>query len=58
MPVKHKKSKKQTDKATLASVTKEMAGPRFAESVRKAKKEANHGLIKHDNFTYSRRNGP
>jgi len=58
MAVKHKKSKKQRDKVTLASVTKEMAGPRFVESVRKAEEEANHGLIKHDNFTYSRRNGP
>jgi hypothetical protein len=40
--VKHKKLKNKGIKQTLASVTKEMAGPRFAESVRKAE-EANHG---------------
>jgi len=48
--VKHKKSKKQRDIATLASVTKEMAGPRFAESVRKAEQKANHDAMKHDNL--------
>jgi hypothetical protein len=57
MSVKHKKSKKQRDIATLASVAKEMAGPRFAESVRKAEEEINHGTTKHDGFTYPRRNG-
>ena len=56
MSVKHKESKKQRDKATLASVTKEMAWPRFAESARK-EEEANHGVMKHDYFSYSERNG-
>jgi hypothetical protein len=55
--VKHKKSKKQRDKATLASVTKEMAGPRFAKSTRKKEEEADHGVMRHDNFTYSVRYG-
>jgi len=32
--VKQKKSKKEIDKAILASVTKEMAEPRVAESAR------------------------
>jgi len=54
--VKHKKSKKQQDKATLASVTKEMAEPRFAESARQ-EEEANHRVMKHDHFTYLERNG-
>jgi hypothetical protein len=48
--VKHKKSKKQRDKATLASVTKEMAAPRFAESARKEEEELNHRVMKHDHF--------
>jgi hypothetical protein len=55
--VKHKKSKKQRDKATVASVTKEMAGPRFAGSARRQEEEANHGVMKHHNFTYSEGNG-
>jgi hypothetical protein len=50
MPVRHKKSKKQRDKATLASVTKEMAGPRFAESARKAEEEVNLGVMKKDDL--------
>jgi len=54
--VKHKKSKKQRDKATLASVTKEMAEPRFAESARE-EEEANHRAMKHDHFTHLERNG-
>jgi L-fucose isomerase-like protein len=56
MSVKDKKSKKQRDKATLASVTKEMAGPRMAESARKKEEGANHGVMTHDHFTYSERN--
>jgi hypothetical protein len=55
MAVKHKKSKKQEDKATLASITKEMARPRFAESARKEEEEANHRVMKH--ATYSERTG-
>jgi hypothetical protein len=47
MRVKHKKSKKQRDAATLASVTKEMAGPRFAESARKEDEAAQRGGVKH-----------
>ena len=57
MSVKPRKSKKQRDKATLASVAKEMAGPRLAESVRKTEQEANHGATKHDDLTYPQRNG-
>jgi len=45
--VKHKKSKKQRDQETLASVTKEMAEPRFAESGRK-EEVANHHARVHD----------
>jgi hypothetical protein len=48
--MKLKKLKKQKDKATFASVTKEMAQPRFAESARKEEEEANHRLTKHDTF--------
>jgi hypothetical protein len=55
--VKHKKSKKQKDKATLAGVAKEMAAPRFAESARKEEEEANHRVMKHDHFPYLERNG-
>ena len=40
--MKHVKSKKQKDKETLASVLKEMAQPRFAESARKEEEDANH----------------
>ncbi len=38
----HTKSKKQKDEDTLASVLKEMAQPRFAESARKEEEDANH----------------
>jgi hypothetical protein len=38
-----KKSKKESDKALLASITKEMAQPRFAESARKEEDANNHG---------------
>ena len=55
--VKRKKSKKQRDQATIASVTKEMAGPRFAGSARK-EEEAIHGVMKHGNLTCSERTGP
>jgi hypothetical protein len=40
-------SKKHKDKETLASVFKEMAQPRFAESARKAEEDANHEFTKH-----------
>jgi hypothetical protein len=39
-----KKFKKQKDKAILASVTKEMAHARFAESCRKEEEEENHHI--------------
>jgi hypothetical protein len=42
--MKLKKLKKRKDKAILASVTKEMAQPRFAESCRKEEEEANHHI--------------
>jgi hypothetical protein len=45
--VKQKKSKKQRDQETLASVTKEMAAPRFVESGRK-EEEANHHVRARD----------
>jgi hypothetical protein len=48
--MKLKKLKKQKDKATLASVMKEMARPRFADSCRKEEEEANHRVTKHDTF--------
>ncbi len=48
--MKLKKSTKKKEKATLASVTKEMAQPRFAESCRKEEEEANHRATKHDTF--------
>ena len=54
MRVKDKKSKKQRVKAALASVTKEMAEPRFAESARG--EMANQGAIKHGLFAYGERN--
>jgi hypothetical protein len=38
--MKRKKSNKHRDKATLASVVKEMALPRIAESVRKEEEKA------------------
>ncbi len=47
---KKKKSKKKTARATLASVTKEMAWPRFVESARKEEEEANHRIAKHESF--------
>jgi hypothetical protein len=37
-----KKLNRPTDKATLASVTKEMAQPRFCESARTEEEAANH----------------
>jgi hypothetical protein len=43
---KKKKSKKESARATLASVTKEMAQPRFAESARK-QEDANHHVTAH-----------
>lgn len=43
---KKKKSKKESAKATLASVTKEMAQPRFAESARK-QEDANRHVTAH-----------
>jgi hypothetical protein len=48
--MKLKKLKKQKDKATLASVTKEMAQPRIAQSCRREEEEASHRVAKHDNF--------
>lgn len=51
---KGKKSKKQRDEKTVASVVKEMARPRFAESAReeeeKEQEEASHRLTKHQSF--------
>jgi hypothetical protein len=47
---KKKKSKEQRNRKTLASVTKEMARPRFAESARKEEEEVNHRVAKHDSF--------
>ncbi|MFZ0787719.1 MAG: hypothetical protein WBP92_14905 [Candidatus Acidiferrales bacterium] len=41
-----KKSRKKFPRATLASITKEMAQPRFAESARK-EEEANHHVAAH-----------
>jgi hypothetical protein len=38
---KRKKSRKETPRVTLASITKEMAQPRFAESARE-EENANH----------------
>jgi hypothetical protein len=40
--VKKKKSKKETARATLANVTKEMAEPRVAESARTEVENAKH----------------
>jgi len=45
-----KRLKKRKEKSTLASVVKEMARPRFAESCRKEEEEANHRVTKHDAF--------
>jgi hypothetical protein len=39
---KKKRSKKESARTTLASVTKEMAQPRFAESARKEEEENHH----------------
>jgi len=47
---KKKKLNKKLARAELASVTKEMARPRFAESARKEEGEANHRATKHDSF--------
>ena len=47
MTNKKKKSKKETARATLANVMKEMAQPRFAESARK-EEEANHPMQRTD----------
>jgi hypothetical protein len=44
------KSRKKFARSTPASVTKEMARPRFAESARKEEEEANHRAMKHDSF--------
>jgi hypothetical protein len=41
---KKKKSKSESARATLASVTKEMAQPRFAESARKEEDANRHAL--------------
>lgn len=41
---KKRKSEKESGLATLASVTKEMAWPRFAESARAEEEQANHRL--------------
>jgi len=46
---KKKKSKMQKDKDMVASVLKEMARPRFAESARE-EEEAIHRFTKHVNF--------
>lgn len=48
---KKKKSQEEFARATLASVTKEMARPRFAESARKEEEEANHRVAKHESFS-------
>jgi hypothetical protein len=42
------KSKKAAAQATLASVTKEMARPRFAESAREEEDEARRSVAKHE----------
>ena len=52
---KKKKSKEASASATLASVTKEMAQPRFAESARKVEEDANHEITKHTNNQGSER---
>ncbi len=44
--VKKKKSRKIFTRVTLASITKEMAQPRFAESARK-EEDANHHVATH-----------
>jgi hypothetical protein len=47
--MKRKKSKKQKDKATISTVTREMALPRFSESARKEQADIlHHHLIKHN----------
>ena len=50
---KKNKSKKETARATLANVTKEMAQPRFAESARKEEEEANHERTESANNEHS-----
>jgi hypothetical protein len=47
--MKLKKSQKQEDNATLATVTREMARPRFSESARKEQNGAHHRPIKRGN---------
>jgi hypothetical protein len=47
---KKKKLNTKIARAALASVTKEMARPRFAESARKEEEEANHRATKHASF--------
>jgi septal ring factor EnvC (AmiA/AmiB activator) len=47
---KKKKLNTKIARAALASVTKEMARPRFAESARKKEEEASHRATKHDSF--------
>jgi hypothetical protein len=48
--IKKNKSKKAVARATLDSVTKEMARPRFAESCTQEEEEAIHGVAKHHGF--------
>jgi hypothetical protein len=48
-----RKSTKELARATLASVTKEMARPRFAESARKEEEEAHHRVAKHKSVSFS-----
>jgi hypothetical protein len=43
---KKRKSRRASPKVTLASITKEMAQPRFAESARK-EEDANHHVTTH-----------
>jgi hypothetical protein len=44
------KSRKKVARSALATVTKEMARPRFAEAARRDEEEANHRAMKHDSF--------
>jgi hypothetical protein len=45
-----KKSKKKRRNKALASISKEMAQPRFAASARKDEEEANHRAMRHNSF--------
>jgi len=47
---KKRKAKEKVARATVASVTKEIAWPRFAESARKEEEEASHRATKHGSF--------